>query len=234
MGRANDTASTAPIEATSRPRVPTETQVCQPAAARPYPRGSVPIIPAPDDQRTAQGLLAELSLLYEQRERETRVALDRSLPLIESVSDRWERAAAQGWGEGTSIYHLSYVFGDVEVGEHTWIGPYTLLDGSGRLKIGSWCSISSGVQIYTHNTVNWAVSGGGAKYEHSPTTIGDRCFIGPLSVVAMGVTIGPGCVIGAHSFVNRDVPEGSIAVGVPARLVGRVLVDDDEVQLVYD
>lgn len=127
------------------------------------------------------------------------------------------------------------MFGDVEVGEHTWIGPYTLLDGSGRLTIGSWCSISSGVQIYTHNTVKWALSGGAAQYEHAATTIGDCCFIGPLCVVAMGVTIGPRCVIGAHSFVNRDLPAGSIAVGAPARTVGRVLVDDDgEVRLVYD
>jgi acetyltransferase-like isoleucine patch superfamily enzyme len=174
-------------------------------------------------------------LLYERRDRETKASLNRSLPLIESVSDRWERASAQGWGPGTSIYHLSYVFGDVQVGEHTWIGPYTLLDGSGRLTIGSWCSISSGVQIYTHNTVNWAVSGGAAEYEHSPTTIGDRCFIGPLAVVAMGVTIGPRCVVGAHSFVNRDLPEGSVAVGVPARPVGRVLVDDGgNVHVVYD
>jgi acetyltransferase-like isoleucine patch superfamily enzyme len=156
-----------------------------------------------------------------------RAGFDRSLPVIESLSDRWERAATLGWGANASVYHLSYVYGDVRVGEHTWVGPYTLLDGSGGLTIGSWCSISSGVQIYTHNTVKWAVSGGVAEYEHAPTVIGDRCFLGPYCVVAMGVEIGPRCVIGAHSFVNRDLPEGSIAVGVPARGVGQVVARDD-------
>lgn len=179
-------------------------------------------------------MLSELRLLYNEREREIGADFGRSLPLIESVSDRWERAASQGWGQGTSVYHLSYVFGDVKVGENTWIGPYTLLDGSGGLSIGSWCSISSGVQIYTHNTVKWALSGGVSEYERSATSIGDCCFIGPLSVIAMGVTIGPRCVVGAHSFVNRDLPEGSIAVGVPARTIGQVLVHaDGGIELVY-
>lgn len=197
------------------------------------PTGSVLAI-RPGQERTSEQLLSELRLLYDERERETRAHFSRSLPLIESVSDRWERAADQGWGQGTSVYHLSYVFGDVAVGDNTWIGPYTLLDGSGGLSIGSWCSISSGVQIYTHNTVKWALSGGASEYERAATAIGDRCFIGPLSVVAMGVTIGQRCVIGAHSFVSRDLPDGSIAVGVPARTVGKVLVGDDgEIELVY-
>ena len=34
-----------------------------------------------------------------------------------------------------------------------------------------------------------------------------------------GVTIGDGCVIGAHSVVNKDIPEGCIAVGSPARVI---------------
>jgi acetyltransferase-like isoleucine patch superfamily enzyme len=157
--------------------------------------------------------------LYAREDDRVRRRWRRSLPLGELLFDRWRRARRLGFGAGTSIYHHSYVFGDVAVGENTWIGPYTLLDGSGCLRIGSWCSISAGVQIYTHSTVRWAVTGGGSPYEYAPVAIGDRCFIGPLSVVAAGVDVGDGCVIGAHSYVDADLPPGVVAVGAPARIV---------------
>ena len=164
-----------------------------------------------------------------------RARWNRSLPLADELFDRWERARRLGFGEGASIYHQAYVYGDVRVGEHTWIGPMTLLDGSGGLAIGAWCSISAGVHLYSHSTVEWAVSGGAAPHRRGGTSIGDRTFVGPLAVVAMGVSVGSRCVIGAHTYVNRDVPDGSIVVGAPGRVVGRVEVDaSDEVRLVYD
>ena len=153
---------------------------------------------------------------------EMRERFDRDLPLEELLFDRWERAQSLGFGEGTSIYHNSYVYGSVKVGRNTWIGPFTLLDGSGGLEIGSFCSISAGVQIYTHDTVKWAVSGGKAGYERAPVSIGDACYIGPQTVIAKGVTIGEHSVIGACSFVNRDIPPYTVAHGVPCRPAGRV------------
>jgi acetyltransferase-like isoleucine patch superfamily enzyme len=170
-----------------------------------------------------RGLTERLRRLYEAEDALMRQRFDRSLPLSESISDRWERARSLGFGEGASIYHHSYVYGDVQVGHGTWIGPNTLLDGSGGLEIGDFCSISAGAQIYTHNTVRWALSGGQAEYEHAPTTIGDACFIGPCAVIAMGLSIGRRCVVGAHAYVNRDLADSSIALGVPARVVGRVV-----------
>ncbi len=176
----------------------------------------------------------DLSRLYELEDRRSREQWNRSLPVVEVATDRWQRATSLGFGSGTSIYHLSYVYGDVTVGENTWIGPYTLLDGSGGLRIGSYCSISAGVHIYSHNTVKWAVSAGRSPYEREGTTIGDCCFLGPHSVIGMGVTIGDHCIIGAHSFVNRDVPEYAIVAGAPARVIGRVeLSDDGDVTLSY-
>ena len=174
--------------------------------------------PAQDGELTDR-----LRRLYQAEDAVTRERFDRSLPLGESISDRWERAKRLGFGEGASIYHHSYVYGDVRVGRGSWIGPNTLLDGSGRLEIGDFCSISAGAQIYTHNTVRWALSGGEAEYERAPTRIGDACFIGPCAVIAMGISIGSRCVVGAHAYVNRDLADASIAVGVPARVVGRVI-----------
>ena len=106
-----------------------------------------------------------LKKLYQVLRVDMQKKFQRDLPLSELLFDRWERAKTLGFGKGTSIYHNSYVYGDVSVGKNTWIGPFTILDGTGCLKIGSYCSISAGVQIYTHDSVKWAITGGKAPYD---------------------------------------------------------------------
>jgi acetyltransferase-like isoleucine patch superfamily enzyme len=179
-------------------------------------------------------LRESLRALYESLRADLRERWNRDLPLEELLFDRWERARSLGFGEGASIYHNSYVYGDVKVGKNTWIGPFTLLDGSGGLTIGDGCSISSGVQIYSHDTVAWAVSAGVAEPERSPVVIGDYTYIGSQTVVGRGVRIGERSVIGACSFVNRDIPAYSVAVGAPCRPIGTVRVGEDgAVELQY-
>lgn len=144
----------------------------------------------------------------------------RILPFGDYIVDRWKRAEALKFGEGASIYDSALVFGKVKVGKNTWIGPHVILDGSGGLTIGDHCSISAGVQIYSHDSVQWAVSGGKSPYDYSPTAIGDKCYIGPNVVVVKGVTIGDRCIIGANSLVLEDIPSDSNAVGSPCRVRG--------------
>lgn len=176
----------------------------------------------------------QLRELYEALRGDVRERWDRDLPLEELLFDRWERARSLGFGDGSSIYHNSYVYGDVRVGRNTWIGPFTLLDGSGGLTIGDGCSISSGVQIYSHDTVKWAVSAGKAAPERSPVEIGDFIYVGSQTVVGRGVTIGEHAVIGACSFVNRNIPAYTVAVGVPCRPIGTVKIGEDgAVELQY-
>jgi acetyltransferase-like isoleucine patch superfamily enzyme len=174
-----------------------------------------------------------LQTLYENLRTKMRERWHRDLPFDELLFDRWERAKSLGFGEGTSIYHNSYVFGDVKVGKNSWIGPYTMLEGSGGLTIGDNCSISAGVHIYTHDTVKWAVSGGKAQYEYGAVQVGNCCYIGSQTVIAKGVTIGDHSIVGSCSFVNRNIPAYTIAVGSPCRPIGRVELDGDEVNLVY-
>jgi len=172
--------------------------------------------------------------VYRELDERMRERWNRSLPVDELLFDRWERARALGFGEGASIYHSAYVYGDVRAGHRTWIGPNTLLDGSGGgLDIGAFCCISAGVQIYTHDTVHWSLSGGTAEYARAPVRIGDCTYIGAQTVVAKGVSIGDHVVVAACSFVNRDVAPFTIVGGVPAKTLGRVQLENDRIELVY-
>lgn len=171
------------------------------------------------EQERLVELLNELKAMLAKEMSSVRGRWNRSLPFADYVVDRWQKARDLGFGEGASIYDSSLVFGDVTVGEGTWIGPFTVLDGSGGLEIGSNCSISAGVQIYTHDTVAWAISGGEIPIQKGPVRIGSRCYIGPNVVISRGVSIGDGCVIGANSFVNNNIPAGMRAWGTPARVI---------------
>ena len=185
--------------------------------------------------RSLAELRTELAQLHWERQRELLEKWSRSLPFGDGIVDRWERAKFLGFGDGASIYDSAVVIGDVKVGVKTWIGPSTVLDGSGGgLTIGSYCSISAGVQIYTHDSVRWALSGGIAEYERAPVSIGSSTYIGPMTIVGKGVRIGEHCLVGANSVVNKDLPDFSIAYGTTCRVVGKVRVSGKKVDLVYD
>jgi acetyltransferase-like isoleucine patch superfamily enzyme len=122
----------------------------------------------------------------------------------------------------------AWVVGEPVVGEGTWIGAFTMIDGSGGLTIGAGCDISTGAQIYTHSSAKRCVSGRRFDVvEREPVVIGDRVFIGAGAIVQMGVTIGDEAVVGAGAVVTTDVPARAIVAGVPARVVGRVEFDAD-------
>jgi acetyltransferase-like isoleucine patch superfamily enzyme len=177
---------------------------------------------------------ANLTSLYKKRRSETKKKWNRVLPFNELISDRWEKAQFLNGLSGSSVYDSSYVFGKVSIGKNTWIGPYTILDGSGgKLSIGEFCSISSGVQIYTHNTVKWALTKGKSDFEKKTVRIGDCCYIGPNSIIGMGSNIGKCSVIGSLSFVNSKIPPYSIAFGSPAKIVGKVIVKGKKVEFKY-
>ena len=142
----------------------------------------------------------------------------RRVPTGDLLTDRWETARFLGFGEDSSCYDNVLVLGEVRVGKSTWIGPNVVLDGSGGLTIGDFCSISAGAQIYTHHTVAWATSLGEEPVERAATAIGNGVYVGPGAVIQMGVTIGDRAVIGAMTLVNRDVPAGARCYGVPGRV----------------
>jgi acetyltransferase-like isoleucine patch superfamily enzyme len=166
-----------------------------------------------------KNLFIKLKKLFLFNRNEMKINFNRVLPFNELLTDRWEKAQFLGFGKGTSIYDSAIVLGDVKVGENTWIGANTVLDGSGGLEIGNNCSISIGAQIYSHDSVEWAISGGVKSKIYKKTIIENNCYVGPNTIISKGIIIGEGTIIGANSFVNKSFPKGSKIAGNPAKIL---------------
>ena len=180
-------------------------------------------------------LKLNLIKLQEILREESKKKYNRVNPFVEDITNWKERGEYLfGKNKNITVYNTCTVSGSVEVGENTWIGPYTALDGGkSGVKIGKNCSISSGVNILAHDSVKWALSGGILPYEYGRVEIGNNCFIGTNALITKGVTIGNHCLVGANAVVTRSFPDYSIILGVPGLTKGRVLIDGKNIKLEY-
>lgn len=116
---------------------------------------------------------------------------------------------------------LSSLGGIIEVGENSFIGPYSCVAGSGDIKIGKDCLIAahSGIFANNHQFADPSRSIVDQGLTYKGITIEDDCWLGAGVKVLDGVTIGRGSVIGAGAVVTKDIPPFSVAVGVPAKVI---------------
>lgn len=92
----------------------------------------------------------------------------------------------------------------------------------GMVKIGDRVLFGPFVSIFaaTHET-DVQSRRDGVEYA-KPVLIGDDCWVGGNTTIMPGVTIGKGCTIGAGSVVTKDIPDFSVAIGSPAKVVKKV------------
>lgn len=126
-----------------------------------------------------------------------------------------------GWIEQGAV--LWAFDGAIELGRDVFIGPHAVLYGHGGVSIGDRTLISMHCCILSSNH---GVPPVGQFIRDQPdvllpTKIGRDCWLGAGAKILGGVTLGDGCVVGAGAVVTRDLPPHSIAVGVPARVVGQ-------------
>ena len=106
-------------------------------------------------------------------------------------------------------------------GENVYFNVNCVVLDCAKVTIGSNVFFAPGVQLYTathpldaelRKTLENAL----------PITIGDDCWIGGNTVICPGITIGNGCVIGAGSVVTKNIPDNSLAVGNPAKVIRKL------------
>jgi acetyltransferase-like isoleucine patch superfamily enzyme len=157
---------------------------------------------------------------------------DRHVPTGTLLGDRWQLAKDYGFGEGTSIYDECLIKGPVRIGRHCWVGPYTILDGQhAALAIGDHVDIGSGAHLYTHDSIERALTGGLAPLATGAVTIGNCCFIAPMVSIGPGTTIGDHSFVAAGSFVQGTFKPYSYIAGNPARCVGTVEISGHRARL---
>lgn len=138
--------------------------------------------------------------------------------LINKIRYYWNRRNGQAY-----INYLRSV--GVSVGERCEVQKPTSLNidtsRPSLLSIGNHVYLHRGLTIMSHDWASWVFLD---KYHdfvpsHSKVTIGNNIWFGEFVTVLKGVKIGDNCIIGAGSIVTKDIPDNSVAVGVPARVV---------------
>ena len=121
----------------------------------------------------------------------------------------------------------------IEVGKNFFANYNCTIVDVAKVKIGDNCLLAPNVAIYTAgHPVHPTTRNSGYEYGKE-VTIGDNVWIGGNAVVCPGVNIGNNVVIGAGSVVTKDIPDFSIAVGNPCRVI-KTITDDDKRKLFKD
>lgn len=99
------------------------------------------------------------------------------------------------------------------MGKGTDIGAFTYIQAQEGVEVGEFAQLGSHCSVYSVSTID---------NKKGKVVIGRNARIGSHSVIMPGVKIGPNSVVGAMSFVNRDLPANVIAFGCPVRIIKKL------------
>ena len=101
----------------------------------------------------------------------------------------------------------------LKLGYKTDIGAFTYINAKNGVVIEDFVQIGSHCSLYSESTIDNKVG---------QIILKKNCKIGSHSVIMPGVTIGENAVIGAFSFINKDVPDNVVAAGVPIKIIKKL------------
>ena len=102
---------------------------------------------------------------------------------------------------------------NLKLGYKTDIGAFTFINAQNGVVIEDDVQIGSHCSIYTISTID---------EKEGKVVLKKNCKIGSHSIVMPSVTVGENSIIGAHSFVNKNIPANVVAYGIPARIVRKI------------
>jgi acetyltransferase-like isoleucine patch superfamily enzyme len=140
--------------------------------------------------------------------------------------DRLVRIAVHtlSMGSQTTISSPNEIAGDqtdprsvLTMGPASWILPYCFVNVDREIRLGRNVGVGGGSYLFTHGL--WLSKLDGFPVSFGEITIGDDVWLPWGCFIMPGVTIGSGCVIGARSVVNKSLPPGVLAAGIPAKII---------------
>lgn len=132
-----------------------------------------------------------------------------------------------------AIYRHPNQIPSLYFGENIQINDYVHIACAEKIEIGSNTLIASRVFITDHNHGSYS----GETHDtplsmpserqivSAPVTISERVWIGEGVSILPGVSIGSGSIIGANSVVTKNIPENSVAIGCPAKIIKKFDMD---------
>lgn len=115
---------------------------------------------------------------------------------------------------GLTKWHWRCQFPEkLKLGKGSDVGSFTYINAKFGVNIGLGSQIGSHCSIYSESTID---------NKKGEVNIGDNVKIGTHSTLMPGVSVGRNSIIGAYSFVNRDIPNYVLAFGVPVKIVKKI------------
>lgn len=128
--------------------------------------------------------------------------------IYRSIAQRLNRA---GWAQkiGVNINGKLYIYGDVDWGTEPWL-----------ITLGNNVHLTNNIRFINHDGGTLLFRDRVPDLEITkPITIGSNVYVGNNVLILPGVNIGNNVIIGAGAVVTRDIPDNSVAVGVPAHVI---------------
>lgn len=116
-------------------------------------------------------------------------------------------------GELTKYNWLVQNKENLVLGYKTDIGSFTYINAKNKVVIEDYVQIGSHCSIYSISTID---------NKEGKVILKKNCKIGTHSVVMPGVTVGENSIVGAFSFVTKDIPDNTLAFGVPAKVIQKL------------
>ncbi len=126
--------------------------------------------------------------------------------------------AGNRWETGVIVHAYG---GAINLGSNVFLGPYTVIYGHGGVEVGDDTLISMHCRVLSseHSVPSMTRRIRWEPDRLMSTRIGRDVWLGAGVTVLGGVNIGDGCVIGAGAVVTGDLSAGSVAAGIPARVL---------------